>query len=328
LATIALFLREQASTEGGVYSKPNFYEIIKAKCNYPKNKEAPSFPDLMQYFCDKIDGGQRNRLIKEIISRIEIFNYPGEINRTATHFHKLLAEIPYFKRIVTTNWDTFFENCLNVLVPMVEDRDIAFWDDKKRQILKIHGCVTRPYTLVATKDDYEACIHRNSLIFNKLRDLMASKTFIFIGYSMSDSDFQLILDEIIQSLGRLRKLAYIYDPNATEEKIEFWQSKGFCVIKAHGLAFLNEIRKKLQEDGYMPSEEYISFLSNEQGRIIDIHVNFNQGESDGAFASAMYQDGLIHMLSTVLSGATLGSRKEDFEKSFSETEKNLQRLEI
>ena len=125
-----IFAGAGISTEGGVYSTPNFYEIIKAKCNYPKQKEAPSFPDLMQYFCDKIDGGQRNRLIKEIISRIEIFNYPGEINRTGTYFHKLLAEIPYFKRIVTTNWDTFFENCLNVLVPIVKDRDIAFWDVK------------------------------------------------------------------------------------------------------------------------------------------------------------------------------------------------------
>ena len=279
----------------------------------------------MQYYCDKIDGGQRNRLTKEIISRIEIFNYPGEINRETTHFHDLLAQIPYFKRVVTTNWDTFFENRLNVLVPMVEDRDIPFWDDKKRQILKIHGCVTRPYTLVATKDDYEACIHRNSLIFNKLRDLMASKTFIFIGYSMSDSDFQIILDEIIKSLGKLRKLAYIYDPRATVEKIAFWRSKGFCVIKSYGIAFLREIREKLQKDGYMPSEEYISFLSNEHDRIIDIHINLNQGESEGAIASAMYQDGLIHALSTVLSGVALGSSREDFEKDLSEAEDTLKK---
>lgn len=140
---------------------------------------------------------------------------------------------------------------------------------------------------------------------------------------MADSDFQTILDEIIKSLGKLRKLAYVYDPHATEEKIEFWQPKGFCVIKAYGLSFLSEIRKKLQEDGYIPSEEYIAFLSNEQDRIIDIHVNLNQGESAGAFATAMYQDGLIHVLSTVLSGAALGSSKEDFKKNLSETEDTL-----
>ena len=312
------------STESGPYSKPNFYETIKSKCNYPNNKETLAFPDLMQYFCEHIDGGQRNRLTKEIISRIEIFNSPGEIYNQTTMFHHLLAEIPYFKRVVTTNWDTFFETCLNILVPMVEDRDIAFWDDKKRQVLKIHGCVTRPYTIVATRDDYEACINRNLLIFNKLRDLMASKTFIFIGYSMEDSDFQIILDEIIKALGKLRKLAYIYDPYASDKKIDFWQSKGFVVKKSNGTALLRAIREKLQKDGYLPSEDYLSFLSNERDRIIDIHSKLNQGES-GGLASSIYQDGILHMLTTVLSGTALGTKKEVFEQNLSEAENSLQK---
>lgn len=320
-----IFAGTGISTESGPYSKPNFYEIIKSKCKYPKSEKAPTFPDLMQYFCDHIDGGQRNRLIKEVISRIEIFNSPGEINNMTTMFHHSLAEIPFFNRIVTTNWDTFFETCLNILVPMVEDRDIAFWDDKKRQVLKIHGCVTRPYTLVATRDDYEVCINRNSLIFNKLRDLMASKTFIFVGYSMDDSGFQIIVDEISRSLGKLRKLAYIYDPYTSDDKITFWKSKGFVVHKTFGLALLRELREKLQEDGYLPSEEYLTFLSNEQDRVIDIHINLDQDESAGAFASSMYQDGLLHMFSTVLSGTALGNSNENFLKNLSEVKSALDR---
>jgi len=319
-----IFAGAGISTEAGIYSNPNFYEIIKSKCNYPKNRESPSFPDLMQYFCDHIDGGQRNRLIKEIISRIEIFNSPGEINNSTTIFHDLLAEIPYFKRIVTTNWDTFFETCINIIVPMVEDRDIAFWDDKKRQVLKIHGCVSRPYTIIATRDDYEACINRNPLIFNKLRDLMASKTFIFVGYSMADSDFQIILNEIIKALGKLRKLAYIYDPNVSDDKIELWKSKGFVVNKSYGIALLRAIREKLQKDGYLPIENYLSFLSNEQDRIIDIHKHLDQSENGGV-ASALYQDGVLHMLTTVLSGTALGVSQEIFQQNLSEAENFLQK---
>lgn len=71
---------------------------------------------------------------------------------------------PFFRIIVTTNWDPFFERGLNVLVPMVEDRDIPFWDDKKRQILKIHGCVTRPYTMVITQNDYKDLIKIKQII--------------------------------------------------------------------------------------------------------------------------------------------------------------------
>ena len=51
----------------------------------------------------------------------------------------------------------------------------------------------------------------------------------------------------------------------------------------------------------------------------------NQGESDGAVASSMYQDGVLHMLTTVLSGTALGNSKEQFEKSQFETRDTLQR---
>jgi hypothetical protein len=65
-----------------------------------------------------------------------------------------LARLPYFNRFVTTNWDPFLERSLEMLIPTIEDRDLAFWDDRKRQVLKIHGCITRPHSIVATTTDY------------------------------------------------------------------------------------------------------------------------------------------------------------------------------
>jgi len=62
---------------------------------------------------------------------------------------------------------------------------------------------------------------RNPLIFNKLRDLMASRTFVFVGYSLRDSDFRLIWEEIIQSLGQFRRLAFVVDPEEKDEKTAF-----------------------------------------------------------------------------------------------------------
>ena len=44
-------------------------------------------------------------------------------------------------------------------------------------------------------------------IFNKLKDLMATKTFIFVGYSLRDSDFREVWEGITKSLGRFAKLA-------------------------------------------------------------------------------------------------------------------------
>jgi len=277
----------------------------------------------MQYFCDHVDGGQRNRLVSCAISRIETFAAPGEENRFATMFADGLAKIPYIDRIVTTNWDPFLEQSMNILVSMVEDRDLAFWDDGKRQVLKIHGCITRPYTLVATRNDYETCVKRNPLVFNKLRDLMASRTFVFVGYSLRDSDFRLIWKEITDYLGPLRRLAYVVDPEPTEEKDTFWKANGIRLIQLSDIALVRAVHARLVEASYLPSERLIDFFAKERRRVLKAHFERDQAESGGAFASAMYQDGLLHSLSDILTGASLGKKRDEFDRELREFEKHL-----
>jgi len=325
---VVIFAGAGTTTESAsrVFSGPTFYESIKEKCKYPKAKPEPSFPDLMQFFCDHVDGGQRNRLVSSAIDRIETFAAPGEENRFCTMFAYELARLPHVDRIVTTNWDPFLEQSMNILVPMVEDRDLAFWRDTKRQVLKIHGCITRPYTLVATRDDYETCIKRNPLVFNKLRDLMASRTFVFVGYSLRDSDFRLIWAEIIQALGQFRRLAFVVDPDEKDEKTEFWRTNGLRHIRMSDVAFVRAIHAKLVADGHLPSEKLLNYFAKERQRTLKAHFERDQSESNGAFASAMYQDGLQHSFSDVLTGASLGKRPEELERELRSSEKHLQQL--
>lgn len=314
---VVLFVGAGVTTEGGIYGSPTFYDIIKKKTNYPA-KQNPAFPDLMQFFCEKVDGGQRNRLTREILSRVAEFSAPGERNNFATMIPNLVAEFSQFDRIVTTNWDPFFERSLNILVPMVEDRDLAFWDDRKKQILKIHGCVTRPYTLVATRDDYKASIQRYPLIFNKLRDLIVTKTFIFAGYGLKDSDFRLIFDDITSRLGSLRKLAYAYDPNASDDSIAYWEKHGISVIKESGASLLGELTKRLEKDGLKTARKFILFLHHQETRIMKIHLKGTNLSSPGSWLSAIYQDGLLHALNQIFNFYHLGGSK-----NFSEEEKDL-----
>jgi hypothetical protein len=233
-------------------------------------------------------------------------------------FTNALAQVPYFNRFVTTNWDPFLERSLDVLVPMVEDRDLAFWDDHKKQVLKIHGCITRPYSIVATQTDYDRCTTRNRLIFNKLKDLMATKTFLFAGYSMRDADFRKIWDSISGSLGHFAKLAYALDPNASEEQISFWKEREVAVFKSTDLAFIRLLKRRLEQEDLIPTDSLLAFLHHERQRIAHTHIKMGQ-TSDGRFASAMYQDGLLHELDSVFSSSALGTmKKEDYEREYGE----------
>jgi hypothetical protein len=303
---------------------PGFYEMIKRKAAYPESQPAPSFPKLMEYFCDHLDGGHHNRLIQEAISYLELFFLPGERRNVATMVSNLLSEIPYLNRFVTTNWDPFIERALDVLVPIIEDRDLAFWDDNKRQVLKIHGCITRPYSIVATETDYENCIGQSPLIFNKLRDLMATKTFLFMGYSMQDEDFREVWSSITNSLARFAKLAYAVDPHASDDNVDFWKKHGVHIFKTSDISFLRCLRERLEEEGLIPSRAFLAWLQAQRQKIVSIHVKLRQN-SDGAMASAMYQDGVLHELDDVLSSAVLGTkRNQDYESDLVNVSRRIQ----
>jgi hypothetical protein len=316
------------STTERYYHDGGFYAKIRKEADYPEKDPPPSFPKLMQYFCDQLDGGRHNRLIREAISYIENFCSPGEPNRVARSVSSSLATIPYFNRIVTTNWDPLLEREMDVLVPIVEDRDLAFWDDKKRQVLKIHGCITRPHSIIATQSDYDKCLSRNPLVFNKLKDLMATKTFIFIGYSMRDEDFREIWETITTVLGHFTKLAYAIDPKFTSETAKYWQERGIELIRTYDWAFLGSLHENLENAGLIPSKAFLRFIYRQRKKIGRLHGKLDHS-TNGGFASAMYQDGLMHELEDVLSSADLGAkRKEDFEHDLNQAASNVMKANL
>ena len=322
---VVLLCGAGTTTEWGPYGTPSFYDIVRARAGLTDQQPPTAFPDVMQYFCDNVDGGDKRRLIQEAIERIEMFAQPNEMNRWATGFYKLVAMVPFFDRIVTTNWDPFCERTLNILVPMIEGRDLSFWNDTKRQVLKIHGCVTRPYTMIATRMDYSRCVKENPLIWNKLKDLMVTKHFLVIGYSMRDDDFLSVFEEITTALGSLKGLTYAFDPNATEEIVAQWKAKRVQVVKGTAAGLMYELIERLRKDGELPSEELIELYANEGDRITKLHMQMEQKESEGAAASAMYQDGVLHALEEVLSGTSLGTRRIVFDEQLREANETLQK---
>ncbi len=306
-----LFVGAGSSTEK-VRRGASFYSSIRSSTSFD-DSEVRTFPEVMQKFCDERDGGHHNLLIREAIRYIEHFLLPGPDNRVASEFSRQVATIPFFKIVLTTNWDPLLERAMDVLVPMTQDRDVAFWDDRKKQVVKIHGCITRPHSIVATQGDYESCVTNNAILFNQVRALFATKTFLFTGYSLKDADFRELWESITSRLGQFSKLAYALDPFATNDDIEYWSKRGISIFRIRDVQFIDALRNHFVHSGLMPSERFIRFLMRERSRIVKVHLALEQN-SDGAMASAMYQDGLLHELDDTLDAIRLGTkRQQDFQ---------------
>lgn len=129
------------------------------------------------------------RLLRMIQRRLDYVSSFPELELLATEFHEELGTIRFIEEIVTTNWDTYFEDRARC-VPFVVPSDYAFWDFPGRKVFKIHGSITNLGTIVATEDDYQRSAEalRSGVIGSTLKHLLATKVAVFVGYSWRDED--------------------------------------------------------------------------------------------------------------------------------------------
>lgn len=102
--------------------------------------------------------------------------------------------------IVTTNYDNLLEENFKFDVLIGEEEMILSRFNQLGVLYKIHGCVTKPESIVLTMEDYEALRKRKKYLIAKLLTLFTEYPVIFVGYSISDPDIVDILTDIKECL--------------------------------------------------------------------------------------------------------------------------------
>lgn len=263
-----------------------------------------SFPAAAQSFEEKFG---RRRLLEEIASRFAYIRSFPELENTATDFHAELAKLFRITEIFTTNWDTYFEKiCL--AQPLVTAEDWAFWRVSSRRVFKLHGSLTSPASIVATSADYQIRKQtlRDDLLGAHLKSMLASKTFLFVGYSFGDEDFnqiyELLMEETKDALPRSVIVTLSEgDPPALP--------RGSTIIRTDATYFLQQLKSLL------PSEEFVEddrlAASTMMRRYVgQIHREMSERIRPTVFPSviycAVYQDGLMHAFDHQIANRGLG----------------------
>lgn len=175
-----------------------------------------SFCELMQRYSAMPNG--RKKLLNRIRERFKYIDSFPEIQRQATAFHRELSKIHQIRTIITTNWDTYFEDYCSA-VPITIPEDISLLDDTTRHVIKIHGSFNNLSSIVATTDDYEKCYTRlqNGVVGAHLKSILSTKTIVFIGFFFGDDDFSQILSYLRQEMGDIFPHIYIVTLDETLE---------------------------------------------------------------------------------------------------------------
>lgn len=153
-----------------------------------------------------IERGNLLEAAEVIKSCVHTADFSGFITQTfrdyqPTEIHQCLNDIDP-KVMVTTNLDKVYEQFCQrgegssgyVVHKYFDDGLVARLRSPQRLIIRAHGCMDTPEKTVLTKSEYFGARQSNSGFFKVLESLFLTHTLLFLGYSLSDPDIQLLLE--------------------------------------------------------------------------------------------------------------------------------------
>lgn len=295
---LVVFCGAGISTESKKVLPYTFYKSVQDDLKITDN--TLSFSELMQRYCDLPNG--RKKLLKKIHDRFNYIHSFPELERTATMFHRELADLYMIQTIITTNWDTYFEDYCDA-IPITIPSDFAFWDDKSRYVLKIHGSIDNLSTVVATSKDYQKCLDslQKGIIGATLKSILATKTVIFIGFSFGDEDFNQIMNYLSTEMGEL--YPHIYIVTLDEKLKEHINYENTTCIVTDGTYFIQALKNKLYEKKIITNTHCAPEINMILEKMRSCHSKaseINIKKYPCAIYNLFYQDGVIHSLERFL----------------------------
>ena len=135
--------------------------------------------------------------------------------------HRAFAELP-FDTIYTTNFDLLLEDAFTAAKrpfrSLVGELQMPFHGGPlTTSIVKMHGDLRHEEHVIVTREDYDKYLDSYPVIATHLSALLITKTALFVGYSLSDPDFQHVRQVVRSRLGKFERMAYVLDFKAPDE---------------------------------------------------------------------------------------------------------------
>lgn len=297
---VAIFAGSGISTESKLVLPQTFYDWIAY--DVKTKKRSLTFSELMEEYCKQPNG--RSMLFSEIKDRLDNIRSFPELYRNATRFHRELSTLPQIKTIITTNWDTYFEDECGAR-PFLYPEDFAFWNTNERKVIKIHGSIQNCGSIVATKTDYKKCLEKlqKGIAGSVLKTILATKTVIYIGYSFSDEDFQQIHKFLRKEMKTFSRQAYIV--TLDEKNIQRYRNMHLEPIFTDGTYFLQKLKKHSVSNNKSLPDDIYDFADSMRKVFVrahnQLHREYTCVKNPEMIFCAFYQDGAIHAFERILS---------------------------
>jgi hypothetical protein len=172
--------------------------------------------------------------------------------------HGLLSSFPC-NEFITTNVDELFEKACEV-----GGRDIAVIPEKPlgqgRWLLKLHGTVSKPESIVFTRDHYLNSFRTSRALIGLVQAMLFTRHMLFVGYGLRDEDFHELVYEVKSAFpdGKMSKLGTTIALFDDPLQVELWSP------------ILDVVPMRPSPSGRAPSAEEVSDAARDAERFLDL----------------------------------------------------------
>jgi len=151
------------------------------------------FPELAEYCRERLGASEFDKQVRRALAP----------KRGLLPSHQHIVRTP-FSCVVTTNFDTLLEQAYAVHGDAGIPRAPTGTEltqlgtlllDGSFFVLKAHGDALRPETMVFSANDYRRLIHATPAFQAVFSSILMTNALLFVGYSLSDTNFRLLLDQ-------------------------------------------------------------------------------------------------------------------------------------
>jgi tetratricopeptide (TPR) repeat protein len=190
-----------------------------------------------------------------------LFNKFGNFHPGVVHLE--LVQLPWDK-IFTTNFDLLIEEAAacgkvqtagNIIVVGNTTSDVSSLTEEDIPYFKLHGSLDTANTdsgkLILTKKDYREYEKYKKPLFKRLKADLESRTFLFLGYALGDTNFREVLDDCREELGaQTLPLSYAVVKHFTPVQQQYWRDKyNLELIQADAVEFVTCLKETWVSEG-------------------------------------------------------------------------------
>lgn len=214
-----------------------WHDLINEMKKVIRNESTKYSPKDLEEFLAQADHLEVAEVFRQTVRDHRYFSFLRTHFRcdvTPSQLHRELSFLPV-KTVFTTNFDKLLEISFrgkkrNDPPVIIYPDQLGCIDDSEIKIIKLHGDIDHPKTIVLTRSDYARYAKRHKDFEFKLHISINDYTLLLVGFGIRDQNFRRIYYDARTLYDSTKRLAYAIMTGTNSVERRLWEEDGLKII--------------------------------------------------------------------------------------------------